>query len=71
MPIQRMYVLWCDKDCGAYHQPENNAFAREVGTARKLARADGWKVPSNTKMSNQEIVCPACRQAQVHALTGL
>lgn len=71
MPVQRMYVLWCDRGCGTFHQPENNDFAGDVGDARKMARADGWKVPSNAKMSNQVILCPACRRRQYQSVTGL
>lgn len=58
MPVQRMYVIWCDdEDCQEFHVPEGG-HPGEVGLARKLAKADGWKVPSNTKMSDQTIWCP-------------
>lgn len=65
MPIQRMYVLWCDGGCGQYHEPPNAKFASEVGEARKLARVDGWRVASNTKMSDQSIWCPQCRRTRL------
>jgi len=64
MPVQRMYVLWCEGTCGRYHEPEEG-FASEAGDARRLARADGWRVASNTKRSDQSIWCPECRRARL------
>jgi hypothetical protein len=72
--LQRMYVVWCDgwtKVAGhkAFHEPVES-YAGVAGAARKLARKDGWRVPS-AKNKDKRTMCPACWEHKLQTEHGV